>query len=93
MHLISAGGLHGKGFGGHTADSVFNEKQGRNHGNTLLYAPTRLLQSSCSVHVADASESAFISYPGPWALGRTIRGRDSGAGVDRKTPRTTTSDM
>ena len=29
MHLISAGGLHGKGFGGH-ADGVFNEKQGRN---------------------------------------------------------------
>ena len=37
MHLISAGGLHGKGFGGH-ADSVFNEKQGRTHGNKLLYA-------------------------------------------------------
>ena len=34
MHLISAGGLHGKGFGGY-ADSVFNEKQGGNHGNTV----------------------------------------------------------
>ena len=33
-HLISARGLHGKGFRGH-ADSVFTEKQGRNHGNTL----------------------------------------------------------
>ena len=61
---------HGKGFGGH-ADSVFNENQGRNHGNTLFYARTRLLQSSFShsvtdtVHVAeDASESAFITYPG-----------------------------
>ena len=49
MHLISAGGLHGKEFRGH-ADSVFNEKQGRNHGNTVtvLYARTRLLQSSFS---------------------------------------------
>ena len=69
MHLISAGSLHSKGFGGH-ADSVFNEKQGRNHGNTLLYARTRLLQSNVlshtdTVHVAeDASESAFIRYPG-----------------------------
>ena len=35
MHVIRAGGLHGKGFGGH-ADSVFNEKQGRNHGNTVF---------------------------------------------------------
>ena len=44
MHMIGAGGLHGKGFGGH-ADSVFNEKQGRNQGNTLLYARTSLLQT------------------------------------------------
>ena len=49
MHLISADGLHGKGFEGH-ADSVFNEKQGRNHGKTLLYAQIRLLQSSSFSH-------------------------------------------
>ena len=59
MHLINAGGLHGEGFGGH-ADSVFNEKQGRNHGNTVLYARTRLLQSSFK----DTRELAFIRYPG-----------------------------
>ena len=67
MHLISACGLHGEWFGGH-ADSVFNEKQGRYHGSTLLYARTRLLQSSFHTdteHVAeDASESAFIRYSG-----------------------------
>ena len=45
MHMISAGGLHGKRFGRH-ADSVFNEKQGRNDGNALLYARTRLPQTS-----------------------------------------------
>ena len=67
MHMICAGGLYGKGFGGH-ADSVFNEQQGRNHGNTvLLYAQTRLLVLSHTgtVHVAeDASESALVRYPG-----------------------------
>ena len=56
MHLISAGGLRGKGIRGH-ADSVFSEKQGRNHGSTVLYART--------VHVVeDASGQAFIRYPG-----------------------------
>ena len=45
--LIRADGLHGKGFGGQ-ADSVFNEKQGRNLGNTVLYVQARLLQSSFS---------------------------------------------
>ena len=49
MHLLSAGGLHGKGSGGH-GDSIFNEKQGRNHDNTLsVYTRTRLLQSSFTV--------------------------------------------
>ena len=68
MHLISAGGLHGKGFGGH-ADSVFNEKQGRNHGNDYcmleLVSVFKVLSHTDTVHVAeDASESAFIRYPG-----------------------------
>ena len=35
IYLISAGGLHGKGLGG-LDDSVFNERQGGNHGNTFL---------------------------------------------------------
>ena len=47
MHLISAGGLHGKGSLAH-ADSVFNEKQGRDHCSTLLYTQTRHLQNSFS---------------------------------------------
>ena len=68
MHLIRAGGLHHKGFGGQ-ADSVFNEKQGRNHGNTL-YCMFRLvflkaLPHTDTVHVAEyASKSVFIRYPG-----------------------------
>ena len=67
MRLISAGGLHGKGFGGH-ADSVFNEKQGRNHGNhycMLKLVFFKVLSHTDTVHVAeDASGSAFIRYPG-----------------------------
>ena len=72
MHLISAGALHGKGFGGH-ADSVFNEKQGRNHGNTVRvqYCMVELvfykvLSHTDTVHVAEdaTGESAFIRYPG-----------------------------
>ena len=67
-NAASDGGPHGKGFLGH-ADSVFNEKQGRDHCSTLLYAQTRLLQSSFSttdtVHIAeDTSESAFIRHSG-----------------------------
>ena len=71
MHLISAGGLHGKGFGGH-ADSVFNENQGRNHGNTVRVQYCMLELVFFKVHshtdtahgAEDASESAFIRYHG-----------------------------
>ena len=61
MHLISAGGVHSKGFGSH-ADSVFNEKQGRNHGNTMSCFVLELvffkvLSHPDTVHVAkDAIE-------------------------------------
>ena len=74
MHLISAGGLHGKGVGGHP-DSVFKEKQGRNHGNAVSIVCSNSSSASKFFHTLtqyfevhdveeDASESAFIRYTG-----------------------------
>ena len=71
MHLISAGGLHGKGFGGH-ADSVFNEKQAcrveimaiQSRYCMLELVFFKVLSHTDTVHEAeDASESGFIRYP------------------------------
>ena len=57
VHLISAGGLHGKGFVGH-ADSGFNEKQVRNHGNPDHHCMLKLvffkvLSHNDTVHVTE----------------------------------------
>ena len=67
IHLISAGGLHGKGIGGH-ADSVSMKR--RVEIMAIQYCMLELvffkvLCHTDIVHVKeDASESAFIRYPG-----------------------------
>ena len=67
MHLISAGGLHGEGTGGHS-DSV--SMKSRVEIMAIQYCMLELVffkvfSHTDTVHVAeDSSESAFIRYPG-----------------------------
>ena len=66
MHMISAGGLHGKGFRGH-ADRV--SMKSRVEIMAIHYCMLELVfkvpSHTGTVHVAeDASESALVWYPG-----------------------------
>ena len=74
MHLISAGGLHGKGFRGH-ADIIVFSMQRRVEIIAVHYCMLKLvffkvLSHTDTLHVAEnASESAFFRYP--VRMGRT----------------------
>ena len=71
MHLISPGGLHGKGLevGGHALQIVFSMKRSVEilaiHYCMVELVSFKVLSQTNTVHVAeDAGESAFIRYPG-----------------------------
>ena len=69
MHLISASGLHGKGFRGHADIIVFSMQRSLLEIMAVHYCMLNLvffkvLSHTDTVHVAEnASESAFIRYP------------------------------